>query len=54
MIVYSGVLGEVANKTSGSVNIVNPLKLKEEFSTILNEQIIATNVVASLRLHKAL
>jgi len=39
-----GILGEIANKTGGTVNIVNPLKIKEEFSTILEEQIIATNV----------
>ena len=49
-----GVLGEVANKTGGQVNIVNPLKIKEEFATILEEQIIATNVKASLILHKAM
>lgn len=49
-----GVLGEIANKTGGTVNIVNPLKIKEEFSNILEEQIIATNVKASLILSKAM
>jgi hypothetical protein len=49
-----GVLGEIASKTGGTVNTVNPLKIKEEFSTILDEQIIATNVKASLILPKAM
>jgi hypothetical protein len=49
-----GILGEIANKTGGTVNIVNPLKIKEEFATILEEQIIATNVKASLILSKAM
>ncbi len=49
-----GLLGELANKTGGIVNIVNPLKLREEFGQVLEEEIIATNVVANLVLHKAL
>ena len=49
-----GILGEIANKTGGTVNIVNPIKIKEEFSSILEEQIIATNVRASLILPKAM
>ena len=36
------------------VNIVDPLKLTQEFSTILANQIIATNVVATMILHKEL
>lgn len=36
------------------VNIVDPLKLTQEFSTILADQIIATNVVATCHLHKRL
>ena len=49
-----GLLGEIANKTGGNVNIVNPLRIKEEFANILEEQIIATNVKASLILPKAM
>lgn len=36
------------------MNIVNPAKLKEQFSSLLEEKIIATNVVATLILPKAL
>ncbi|XP_021354035.1 circularly permutated Ras protein 1-like [Mizuhopecten yessoensis] len=47
-------LGKVADKTGGQINIVDPLKLTQEFSTILEGRIIATNVVATLILHKQL
>ena len=36
------------------MNSVNPIKLKEEFSSLLEEKIIATNVVSTLILPKAL
>ena len=36
------------------MNIVNPAKLKEQFSSLIEEKIIATNVVATLILPKAL
>ena len=36
------------------VNIVDPLKLTQEFSTILANKIIATNVEATMILHKEL
>ncbi|XP_060063644.1 circularly permutated Ras protein 1-like [Ylistrum balloti] len=47
-------LGKVADKTGGQINIVDPLKLTQEFSTILEGRIIATNVVATFILHKQL
>lgn len=47
-------LGQLADKTGGQVNMVDPLKLTQEFSTILADRIIATNVVATLLLHKNL
>ncbi|KAL5010281.1 hypothetical protein ScPMuIL_012586 [Solemya velum] len=47
-------LGRVADLTGGQVNIVDPLKLTEEFSTILADQIIATKVEATCILHKEL
>lgn len=36
------------------VNIVDPLKLTAEFSNILADHIIATNVVATFIIHKGL
>ncbi|XP_022293240.2 circularly permutated Ras protein 1-like isoform X1 [Crassostrea virginica] len=47
-------LGKIADMTGGQVNIVDPLKLTQEFSTILADQIIATNVVATCHLHRKL
>ncbi|XP_077313637.1 uncharacterized protein LOC143934146 isoform X2 [Lithobates pipiens] len=37
-------LGQLADKTGGKVNIVHPLNLANEFQSILDEQIIATDV----------
>ena len=37
-------LGKVADVTGGQVNIVDPLKLTQEFGTILSDPVIATNV----------
>ena len=36
------------------VNFVDPQKLTQEFSTILADRVIATNVVATFLLHKQL
>ncbi|XP_006823568.1 uncharacterized protein LOC102803945 [Saccoglossus kowalevskii] len=47
-------LGNVADKTGGQINIVDPLKLKDQFGLILNDPIIATNVTAKLQLHRGL
>ena len=47
-------LGKMASETGGQVNIVDPLKLTEEFGSILADPIIATNVTASLQVHKRL
>ncbi|KAK3097067.1 hypothetical protein FSP39_006081 [Pinctada imbricata] len=47
-------LGKVADTTGGQVNIVDPLKLTQEFSTILADRIIATNVTATFIIHKEL
>ncbi|CAD5123542.1 DgyrCDS11882 [Dimorphilus gyrociliatus] len=47
-------IGRVAHETEGDVNIVDPLKLSEEFSNILAVPIIATNVKATLLLHNEL
>ena len=42
------------NKYVFQVNIVDPLKLTQEFGSILADPIIATNVAATLQLHKGL
>lgn len=47
-------LGKLANNTGGQVNIVDPLKLTEEFSNVLADRIIATSVVATFIVHKDL
>ncbi|KAL5010727.1 hypothetical protein ScPMuIL_013032 [Solemya velum] len=47
-------LGRVSDMTGGQVNIVDPMNLTEEFSTILANRIIATNIVATFILHKEL
>ncbi|XP_059169853.1 circularly permutated Ras protein 1-like [Physella acuta] len=47
-------LGMLADKTGGQVNIVDPLKLTEEFGNILADPIIATKVKALCILHKEL
>ncbi|XP_075134163.1 circularly permutated Ras protein 1-like [Leptodactylus fuscus] len=36
-------LGQLADKTGGKVNIVHPLQLANEFQSIIEEEIIATN-----------
>ncbi|XP_065898859.1 circularly permutated Ras protein 1-like [Dysidea avara] len=47
-------LGQVASQTGGQVTIVDPLTLTQQFSTILANPIIATNVVTRLILHSGL
>ncbi|XP_076466661.1 uncharacterized protein LOC143297936 [Babylonia areolata] len=47
-------LGKLADSTGGQVNIVDPLKLTEEFSNVLSDRIIATSVVATFIVHKGL
>ncbi|PVD28840.1 hypothetical protein C0Q70_11435 [Pomacea canaliculata] len=44
-------LGKLSEKTGGQVNIVDPLKLNEQFSNILADRIIATGVVATFIVH---
>lgn len=47
-------LGKMADATGGQVNIVDPLKLTEEFANILSDPVIATNVQATLLVHSRL
>ena len=48
------LLGKVADKSNGTINIVNPLKLGEKFKSILENRIVATNVKAKLIVNKYL
>ena len=47
-------LGGVADATGGNVTIVDPLKVSLEFSNIVANPIIATNVECKLVLHNKL
>ena len=47
-------LGKVSANTNGQVNVVDPLKLTQQFGSILADPIIATNVSATLQVHKRL
>lgn len=42
------LLGKLADKTNGTMKIVNPLNLSEEFKSILENRMVATNVNAKL------
>jgi len=42
------ILGRVADRSNGSLSIVNPLNLSAEFSSILQSRVVATNVEAKL------
>ena len=44
----------LSEKTGGSANIINPMKIKENFSAMLQKSAIATNVTVKVLLHKAL
>jgi hypothetical protein len=47
-------LGQVADKTGGQVTIVDPLNITTEFSTILANPVIATDVTTKIILHRDL
>jgi hypothetical protein len=47
-------LGQVTDATGGKVNIVDPLNLASQFTSILSEKVIATQVVATLLVHQGL
>lgn len=47
-------LGRVADLTGGQVNIVDPMKISDEFGNILSEPIIATQVTARFLVHRGL
>jgi len=47
-------LGKLSDRSGGKVKNVDPLRLHEEFASILSEKVIATNVVVDLFLHRGL
>jgi len=47
-------LGQVADLSGGQVDRVDPLKLTENFTGILEQQVIATGVLATMLLHNGL
>jgi hypothetical protein len=46
------LLGKVAVKTNGSMNIVDPSNLSSEFKSILANRVVATNVTVTLIVNK--
>ena len=42
------ILGKISDRTNGTMNIVNPLNLSNQFKSILDNRIVATNVQAKL------
>lgn len=52
--VNMSLLGQMASATDGSVSIVDPHKLREEFAGMLQAKLIATAVTAKLIVHRGL
>ncbi|CAF3086714.1 unnamed protein product [Rotaria socialis] len=48
------VIGQMADGTSGSVTIVDLLNIRDEFASILEQKVIASNVEATLIVHRGL
>ncbi|CAF1422223.1 unnamed protein product [Adineta steineri] len=48
------VIGQMADGTSGNVTIVDLLNIRDEFASILEQQVIASNVEATLIVHRGL
>lgn len=47
-------LSKISEATGGSVERVDPIQLTQNFSNILKLPVIATNVIAKIKLHKGL
>jgi len=45
-------LGKLSSVTSGAVELVNPLEIRDNFASILQGHVVATNVIVKLFLHK--
>ncbi|CAF0993277.1 unnamed protein product [Rotaria sordida] len=48
------VIGQMADGTSGNVTIVDLLKIRDEFALILEQKVIASNVEATVFVHRGL
>lgn len=48
------ILGQLAEDTNGNVTRVNPDDISKDFSEILKDEVVATNVDLEIRLHKGL
>lgn len=46
------IIGKLADITQGDTEIVDPLKITDTFSSIVDSKVVATNVVVKLFLHK--
>ena len=47
-------LGNVASRTGGQVTLVDPLTVVEEFTSILANPVLATDVITKIIIHKGL
>ncbi len=47
------VIGQLPNKTNGTLYLVDPDSIEKEFEAVLGEDIIATNVQMKIMLHKS-
>lgn len=48
------ILGKLTEDTNGNITRVNPEEISNDFSGILKDEIVATNVDLEIRLHKGL
>jgi hypothetical protein len=46
-------LGKLADITSGGVDLVDPIQITKNFASVLQSNLVATNVIVKLLLHKA-
>jgi hypothetical protein len=49
-----GVLSQVAYKSGGMVNIIDPLDIENEIMSILEDKTIATNIIVKVILRKGI
>lgn len=48
------ILGKIAEETNGTVTRVNPENISKDFTNILKDEMVATNVELQVQLHQAL
>lgn len=47
-------MGQVVEKTNGTITRVNPADIEKDFASVLQDEIVGTKVVLKMRLHKAM